>query len=82
MGIQKTPKIKYRIIQEAIQQDNNLLKISKLCEIAGVSRSGYYNWIASEPVRKIKEESDLKGNVVLSKELQLFFVILYTSKHK
>ena len=60
MGIQKTPKIKYRIIQEAIQQDNNLLKISKLCEIAGVSRSGYYNWIASEPVRKIKEESDLK----------------------
>ena len=27
MGIQKTPKIKYRIIQEAIQQGNNLLKI-------------------------------------------------------
>ena len=60
MGIQKTPKIKYRIIQEAIQQGNNLLKISKLCEIAGVSQSGYYNWIASEPVRKVREETDLK----------------------
>jgi transposase InsO family protein len=37
---------------------NNLLHISTLCQIAGVSRSGYYNWLASEPVRHLREQQD------------------------
>ena len=27
-------------------RDNNLMNIKWLCEAAGVSRSGYYNWLA------------------------------------
>lgn len=48
------------MIREATLRDDNLLKISKMCEIAGVSRSGYYNWCASEDVRKAREDEDLR----------------------
>lgn len=60
MGIQAAPEVKFAIIREATLRDNNLLKISKMCEIAGVSRSGYYNWCASEGIRKTREEADRK----------------------
>jgi len=39
-------------------RDDNLLNISWLCKIAGVSRSGYYNWLASEAARRMREERD------------------------
>lgn len=32
--------------------------VSYFCELAGVSRSGYYNWLNSEEMRRIKRESD------------------------
>ena len=51
---------KYEIIHTAIQKDNNLLSIAKLCEIAGVSRSGYYAWIDAAPLRKEREDADQK----------------------
>ena len=60
MGIQAPSEVKFRLIHEATDRDNNLLKISRLCNIAGVSRSGYYNWCASENKRKEREESDRK----------------------
>ena len=60
MGIQAPPEVKFRLIQEATRRDNNILKISSLCKIAGVSRSGYYNWCASESKRQSREESDRK----------------------
>ena len=58
MGIQASPEVKYAIIREATKQDGNLLKISKMCEIAGVSRSGYYNWCSKEPARIAREDAD------------------------
>ena len=60
MGIQAAPEVKFALIREATLRDNNLLKISKMCEIAGVSRSGYYNWCASEGTRKAREDADKK----------------------
>lgn len=39
---------------------NSMLSVSMLCEIAHVSRSGYYNWIKSEEIRNLKEEQDRK----------------------
>lgn len=42
-----------------IAKDNNELNISWLCENAGVSRSGYYNWLSSKGHRHTKEEKDL-----------------------
>ena len=51
---------KYEIIHAAIHKDNNLLRVSKLCEIAGVSRSGYYAWIEAAPTREERESADIK----------------------
>jgi transposase InsO family protein len=60
MGIQTEakPQEKYRIIQEMIQRDNNELNISWLCEHAGVSRSGYYNWLRTSEQRESREARD------------------------
>ncbi len=44
--------VKFTIIYEMISRQNNLLNISMLCQIAGVSRAGYYNWLASETLAK------------------------------
>ena len=43
-----------------ISKKDNMLSVKMLCEIANVSRSGYYNWIASEENRISKEEEDRK----------------------
>ena len=52
------PEKKYMIIQEMTRRDNNLLSITALCDIAGVSRSGYYRWYAEEPKRIQREARD------------------------
>lgn len=33
---------KFEVIQKTLQEEDNRLSVSMLCEIAGVSRSGYY----------------------------------------
>ncbi len=58
MGIQAPARIKFAIIYEAIKQDDNLLNISYMCEIAGVSRSGFYAWMAAAPAREEREAND------------------------
>lgn len=58
MGIKASPEIKFGLIQKAVQDNNNHLSISLLCEMAGVSRSGFYAWMDGEPSRKAKEEKD------------------------
>jgi len=52
------PEVKFKLIQEMTYRDNNLLNIEWLCEIAGVSRSGYYRWLKAEPVRNSRNERD------------------------
>ena len=49
---------KFEIIRNATEHDNNILSISKMCKLAEVSRSGYYEWIAAAPVREQKEVQD------------------------
>ena len=51
----------FEIIHMTIQQSSNTLSISRLCATAGVSRSGYYAWMAAEPLRFAREEQDRKG---------------------
>lgn len=58
MYMNAAPSVKYEIIRATISRDNNLLNISELCKLAGVSRSGYYNWVACEKKRKELEEQD------------------------
>ena len=60
MGIQAPAEVKFRLIRDAVSRDNNLLSISSLCRIAGVSRSGYYNWVGKAAIRQQQEERDQK----------------------
>jgi transposase InsO family protein len=41
-----------------LKKDNNELNISWLCENAGVSRSGYYNWLKAAESRAEKDAQD------------------------
>ena len=49
---------KFEIINQTLKEEDNLLNISSLCKIAGVSRSGYYRWIKTEEVRQKREQKD------------------------
>ena len=52
------PSAKYEIIHSIVSQEGNLQNVKELCQIAGVSRSGYYNWLATEEKRLEKEARD------------------------
>lgn len=54
----KKPAAVYEIIHSIVSQEDNAQNISDLCRIAGVSRSGYYNWVNSAEKRSEKEARD------------------------
>ena len=60
MGIEAPAEVKYGLIQSAIQADGNLLNVSWMCQIAGVSRSGFYAWRNGAPARRQREDEDEK----------------------
>lgn len=49
---------KFEVIHNTLQEEDNRLSVSMLCDIAGVSRSGYYRWVSAANVRKEKEIKD------------------------
>lgn len=49
---------KFEIIHETLNKESNALSVTMLCDIAGVSRSGYYRWVSAEAKRNEKEEQD------------------------
>ena len=49
---------KFEIIHSAVCRDKNVLSIAKMCELAKVSRSGYYGWLDAKPYRQSQEEAD------------------------
>ena len=65
MGIEAPAEVKFALIAEATKADGNLLNISWMCEIAGVSRSGYYAWLRAAPVRQAREEQDLRDYALI-----------------
>lgn len=58
MGIQAPAEVKFQLIADALRNDNNLLCIRTMCDIAGVSRSGFYDWQSKEPIRQARREKD------------------------
>ena len=48
----------FEIIHEALRQEDSVLTVSAMCEIAGVSRSGYYRWEAASETREKREKRD------------------------
>jgi len=49
---------KFEVIYNTVQANDNKLDISMLCEIAGVSRSGYYRWVNAAENRAEREKQD------------------------
>lgn len=49
---------KFEVIWRTMQEEDNQLSVSMLCEIAGVSRSGYYRWVNSADIREEREKKD------------------------
>ena len=50
--------VKFELIHSIVTKEGNLQNVKELCEIAGVSRSGYYYWVASAAKREQKEAQD------------------------
>ena len=48
----------FEIIYNTIQNSNSLFSVKELCNIAGVSRSGYYAWVKAIPIREQQELQD------------------------
>ena len=63
---------KFEVIHEVMTREDNVQNVKELCRIACVSRSGYYNWVASQEVRESREAYDR----------QEFELILEAYKHK
>jgi putative transposase len=49
---------KFEIIREMTERDNNVLNIKWLCDVAEVSRGGYYKWLGKEKKRSEIEAFD------------------------
>jgi len=58
MILDATPAAKFEIIRKMTERDNNLLNITWLCDIAGVTRGGYYYWLHAEETRERHETQD------------------------
>lgn len=52
------PHYRFEIIYEQLNEKDNLLAVSRLCDLACVSRSGYYRWVAAAESRAAREERD------------------------
>lgn len=50
----------FNLIHETLHTQEHPLTVTELCQIAGVSRSGYYNWVKSAKKRQEKDEKDHK----------------------
>lgn len=50
----------FEIIHTCLNDPKNVMSVKELCEMAQVSRSGYYAWVKAAPVRKRREEQDRK----------------------
>ncbi|MDI9499098.1 MAG: IS3 family transposase [Bacillota bacterium] len=52
---------KYAIIKQMIERPDNKLSIAALCEMARVSRSGFYSYLDTADARAKREEDDLSA---------------------
>jgi len=62
--------VKYSIIREMTQRDDNLVNIVSLCDAAGVSRSGYYHYLKTEELRDQREEKDRHDFLIIGEAYQ------------
>ncbi|MEG1299069.1 MAG: IS3 family transposase [Anaerovoracaceae bacterium] len=56
----KTSSTTFEIIENCLKDVNNAVTVSTMCEMAGVSRSGYYAWLKAAQQREARELQDRK----------------------
>ena len=56
--ILEDPAVKFNTFHTLVQDDENMVDVNTLCEIAGVSRSGYYRWVKASESREMRELQD------------------------
>mgnify|MGYP003294801737 CR=1 FL=1 len=49
---------KFSVIRDTLAGESNVLTLTELCDIAGVSRSGYYTWLYAQQRRQLREAQD------------------------
>jgi predicted RNase H-like nuclease (RuvC/YqgF family) len=64
---------KFYLIERTIRIHQLKKAVSYLCKLAGVSRSGYYDWLKAATYRELREEQDeldieLIRNIFISKK--------------
>ncbi|MED4717203.1 IS3 family transposase [Bacillus badius] len=59
---------KFSLIEKTIRIHQLNKAVSYLCELAGVSRSGYYDWLKAAPLRAQRDEQD-ELNIVIIQEI-------------
>lgn len=67
MGLRLSPGIRYQLIQNTLEASNNTISVTRLCDLAGVSRSGFYKWLKNEPNRERKETQDLTDFMLIKR---------------
>ncbi len=58
--ILEQPSVRFEAIHSILSSDGNILTVSELCETAGVSRSGYYRWLAAAGARENGKRGTVK----------------------
>ena len=51
----------FEAIRAALADRNNILTVKDLCELAGVSRPGCYNWVRFEKNRELREAKETES---------------------
>jgi transposase InsO family protein len=59
------PAERYAYIRETANTPANVLTIKDMCEISGVSRSGYYRWLNTEEDREKRENQDRRDFILI-----------------
>lgn len=62
-----SPSSIFVLIQNILSKSKYKNMIRHLCDVIGVSRSGYYNYVKSESTRNIREQKDLKLKEIILK---------------
>ena len=65
MMVASSPAEKFAFIRESVNDPNNVLSVKDMCDIAGVSRSGYYRWLDAEAGRQEKEDQDRRDFILI-----------------
>lgn len=64
-GVVDRPSEKYPLIHDLVTAAGNEFTVVYLCDVADVSRSGYYAWLSGASSRLQREEADYEDHVLI-----------------